>query len=489
MRFVRHPLMWMIVCLGLVACSSEGAATADDARARDDGTSTVATGPLDFGAGKFRLVEDAAATPRSHHTATELPDGQVLIAGGFDGRSFLSSAAVYDPRTGSVTLVGSMFEARAYHTATRIAGPNGQVGDEDDLVLMAGGYNGEVLDSVEVFDPRTADFATLAHAALLQPLHRHGAVRVPGPYGPDGRIVQTIPMGNQVLFVGGATNVPGEERTLPTNAAFLYIYDAIDPNASACWVASPPRFARVGHTVTAFRGPRGTVGSGVLVFGGMGLDARTDAELESPDLADGLHVLGHPEIYDVFEDRWILLGDEGTPGPGAPRTAHAAIHVPSRNGVLIVGGIDRDEEGWEAVPPQLFLPEISQLGASRFETVPDLGVRRQSPTLTLLPRAPKRGFDRDEVLISGGYDLLGQSILRSVEMYVPDDAAGQIFPAPSMNDPRVYHSASFSAGPDGHVRTADDEVIVVGGSRRDHGELSPLPTTEILQPEPTTTLR
>jgi len=36
-------------------------------------------------------------TVRSNHTATLLPDGRVLIAEGFDGSNFISSAELYQP--------------------------------------------------------------------------------------------------------------------------------------------------------------------------------------------------------------------------------------------------------------------------------------------------------------------------------------------------------------------------------------------------------
>ncbi|MGB8378128.1 MAG: kelch repeat-containing protein [Rhodanobacteraceae bacterium] len=88
-------------------------------------------------------------TVRSDHTATLLPSGQVLVAGGYDGESEsigqLDSAELYDPATQTWTSTGSMITARESHTATLLF---------SGKVLVAGGYGDSgVLDSAELFDP------------------------------------------------------------------------------------------------------------------------------------------------------------------------------------------------------------------------------------------------------------------------------------------------------------------------------------------------
>ncbi len=76
------------------------------------------------------------ATARLDHTATLLPNGKVLVAGGLDSNSSsLASAELYDPASGKWTATGSLVTARADHTATLL--PNGKV-------LVAGGYNGVI---------------------------------------------------------------------------------------------------------------------------------------------------------------------------------------------------------------------------------------------------------------------------------------------------------------------------------------------------------
>jgi N-acetylneuraminic acid mutarotase len=83
---------------------------------------------------------------RAYQTATLLPDGRVLVAGG-NSRfgSALSFAELYDPGSGSWTATGRMIEARADHTATLL--PDGKV-------LVAGGDSSSgLVTPAEVYDP------------------------------------------------------------------------------------------------------------------------------------------------------------------------------------------------------------------------------------------------------------------------------------------------------------------------------------------------
>jgi hypothetical protein len=93
-------------------------------------------------------------TARYQHTATLLPDGRVLVAGGLDGRAgfgadrfyITASAELYDPKSGTWAVTGSLHDARFQHTATLL--PNGKV-------LVAGGNTtfNVALASAELYDP------------------------------------------------------------------------------------------------------------------------------------------------------------------------------------------------------------------------------------------------------------------------------------------------------------------------------------------------
>ena len=96
---------------------------------------------------------DSLATRRNAPTATLLPDGRVLIAGGrsFEGDVFgsVATAEVYSPNIGAWSPSGNMSVARAYHTATLLS---------DGRVLVCGGHSGgtfnrQQLSTAEIYTP------------------------------------------------------------------------------------------------------------------------------------------------------------------------------------------------------------------------------------------------------------------------------------------------------------------------------------------------
>ncbi|MDP1889853.1 MAG: kelch repeat-containing protein, partial [Gemmatimonadaceae bacterium] len=90
-------------------------------------------------------------TPRTSHTATLLPDGRVLIAGGQDnGGANLKSAEIFNPNTNSFIAISNMNEARFYHAANLL---------NDGRVLIAGGVGQGHLKSTEIFDPAANQFS------------------------------------------------------------------------------------------------------------------------------------------------------------------------------------------------------------------------------------------------------------------------------------------------------------------------------------------
>lgn len=110
--------------------------------------------------------------PRQWHTATLLGSGLVLVVGGWDGFTALSSAELYDPeRHVWVEIDEPMRSHRCGHTATLLG--NGSV-------LVTGGSDGAALDSAELFDPARGTWTNAA--PMRVPRYLHTATLLP-----DGR--------------------------------------------------------------------------------------------------------------------------------------------------------------------------------------------------------------------------------------------------------------------------------------------------------------
>lgn len=153
---------------------------------------------------------------REAHTATSLPDGTVLLTGGqgdLTAALVRSSAELYDPATGVLSLVGSLGTGRFFHTATFLPASG--------FVLVAGGLTAfdatALTASVEVFDPSLGTFSSLPDMASARQLHT----------------ASLLPDGSLLLFGGDAGTGPGSaERYDPalvlTPVQFVEVADPLD---------------------------------------------------------------------------------------------------------------------------------------------------------------------------------------------------------------------------------------------------------------------
>jgi N-acetylneuraminic acid mutarotase len=253
------------------------------------------------------------ATGREEHTATLLPNGKVLVAGGTDGRgTVLASAELYDPVKDRWTSAGSMSETRIDHTATLL--PSGKV-------LVAGGlvmpYPGPSLASAELYDPSTNRWSMAA--PMIESRTRHTATLMR-----DGR----------VLVVGGQRFDFHDGGLFPGRPMDAEIYD---PKANQWSATSPMGVSRLGQTATVLPDGR------VLVVGG-----RDDA----------IGIFNSTEIYDPANDRWISAAPMAV-----ARTGHVAIAM-ANGDVFVAGG--------EGVEPNDL--NISLASAELFDPLTDVWV-------------------------------------------------------------------------------------------------------------------
>src|SRR6266545_36017 len=116
---------------------------------------SVSTALLGFNvadAGGTWTVTGNLNTARTDYTATLLPNGKVLVAGGEDANfNVVASAELYDPASGNWTVTGSLNSVRRNHTATLL--PNGRV-------LVAGGVGDSGnSSSAELYDPANGSWS------------------------------------------------------------------------------------------------------------------------------------------------------------------------------------------------------------------------------------------------------------------------------------------------------------------------------------------
>lgn len=221
--------------------------------------------------------------PRSGHTATLLPNGKVLIAGGMRrNQDFYKSAELYDPATGKFQATGEMKDRRVSPVAVLLG---------SGRVLIAGGWIGHgCTDSAEIYDPATGKFSYIASKMT--------SVR--------GDARGTLLSDGDVLITGGGDHdstggIASAELFHPATMSFVRV--------------GPMNFARVAHTATLLRDGR------VLIAGGRG---------------EGVDAVA--EIYDPKSRRFTDTGSLIT-----ARYKHTAGLLPDGR-VLLAGG--SDERDW-----------------------------------------------------------------------------------------------------------------------------------------------
>jgi hypothetical protein len=296
----------------------------------------------DSSAGTFAPT-GSMAVGRQVHTATLLGNGKVLIVGGYDSNhDSLASAELYDPSAGTFAPTGSMSVGRWAHTATLL---------DNGKVLVAGGCDAgaEILhaaSSAELYDPSTGTFAPVGNMTVGRYLHTATSLG-------NGKVLIAGGFERQVAPVGGEVS-----------SAELYDSAARTFTATASMTSE-----RAGHAATLMNDGR------VLITGGSG----------------GGTMTASAELYDPAAGAFAATGDMTD-----ARASHTATLL--GNGEVLVAG-----EGWRTLQGADLYDPV----AGVFATTGLMTAARGLHTATLLPSG--------EVLVAGGSDH--DTVFGSAELY------------------------------------------------------------------------
>jgi hypothetical protein len=133
-------------------------------------------------------AQQSLAVARAHHTATLLPNGKVFLVGGSQeteqnpGAAAIAATEIYDPATQQITGGPTMPTPLTYHTATLL--PGGRV-------LVAGGRTGggNATQLALVYDANTSSWSTTSPLIMARQHHEAAALA-------DGRVL--VAGGSQV---------------------------------------------------------------------------------------------------------------------------------------------------------------------------------------------------------------------------------------------------------------------------------------------------
>ena len=327
------------------------------------------------GAGAFTPT-GSMAIPRTQHTATLLPNGKVLVAGGSNTDT---RAELYDPTNGKFSVAGSLTTWRVGHTATLL---------QNGKVLIVGGNDA----TTEIYDPTSGIFSPSGNASDARVGHTatlllDGRVLVgggggsstgylasaelydpaKGTFSPTGEMsnprlfatANLLPNG-MVLVAGGCnvTNIPPRGKVATAD-----VYAVLAGAFSATGLMS---YGRCAHTSVSLQN------GSILILGGEGDSGPTQ----------------YAELYDPIKGQFSVSGLENE-----ERYRHATALLPNGN-VLVSGG--------DLLNTATASADVYAVTSGRFTSTGTMSAGRELHSATLLPNG--------RVLVAGG-DLDGTAEL------------------------------------------------------------------------------
>jgi len=325
-----------------------------------------------------QAVSNPIAAPDSIFCSgtAELPDGRVMVIGGYGGLSTgeqgIVDTSIFDPATSSWTRVADMHYPRWYPDLTELA--------DGRYVAISGNSTNATTwaDTPEVYDPATNTWTVLSKVSTSQ-VHEE---EYPFSYlAPNGDVFTIGPSEDKSFFlnvanqtwtpVGGASGVVNGSSVMYRPGKILYTGGApsvvqttsasasaavIDLNAATPkWTpVAPMNRARVYHTLTMLAD--GTV----LAVGGE----------QTSDQTNATNGVLEPEIWNPSTQTWTL----GAPMAVARNYHSTAVLMPDGRVLVAGGGHDENDTSDQGQynaqiysPPYLFngpRPTISSAPAS-----------------------------------------------------------------------------------------------------------------------------
>jgi N-acetylneuraminic acid mutarotase len=260
---------------------------------------------------------------RNADTATLLPSGKVLVAGGFGTRlKPLASAEIYDPARNSWTLTSSLPATRFSHAASLL--PDGRV------LLVGGIVNGHISRSTVIYNPATNLWTAgrptqLLHAGVSAATLPDRHVLIIGAFGGGS---ETFHPESNGWTVSGATplrQTPIMVRLL--NGSVLLASGEGTHHRDLLSAALFDPATGLWHSTGSMRSRRNLAAAALL------LDGRV---LVAGGEQPSVHVLKSVELYDPSSESW-------TQGPSMAvrRDGAAATTLPDGK-VMVCGGADFD---------------------------------------------------------------------------------------------------------------------------------------------------